>query len=314
MADKLQTPGPVVLPDWMGEKTGKDNTGGSQKTNGFVRKTINGISKVILYDLTSERLAARQGLLQAFDPRVKLVSILVFMFFTAMTRSFLTLFLLTAMVGMMVFLSNIGFRTYVKRVWMVIPLILLVLSIPAATNLFIKGEVILYIYRDTDLRIGSLELPRNLYFTLQGVRAVLKTTLRVGISISFGYLLITTTRWSHITKALAVLRVPKMLIAILDMTYRYIFVLCSVAAQMFEARSLRTVGALTNRENRRFIGHSIGFLFIKASHWSEEIYDSMVCRGYTGETVSMKEFRLCANDYIWIMNTIIIAIILLVLK
>ncbi|MCX7920447.1 MAG: cobalt ECF transporter T component CbiQ [Clostridia bacterium] len=304
----------AAIPDWLLEKnTYQDVKKAGKSSTGFLRRTLTEISGVVQNDLLSERIAAKKGFLQGVDPRVKLISLLLFMAFVGTTQSIITILLLCASASLMVMLSGVGFLSYIKRVWMVIPLILLVLSLPAATNVFIKGTPLIYVYGGLDINIGVIELPQELYFSVQGVASIVKMALRIGGSISFGYVLVMTTRWSHITKALRVLRVPKLIITILDMTYRYIFVLARLMVEIFEARYLRTVGKISNKENRRFVSNGLAFLFVRASYMSEEIYDSMVCRGYTGEPVSVNSFKISGNDFIWIFNCLIIIGVLIIL-
>lgn len=304
----------VNIPDWMLETDNIDSRKAGIARTGFLRRTLTGISKVLQNDLLAERFASRQGLLQGIDPRVKLLSILLFMIITGAAKSFATLIVLCIVSVMLVKLSRLGVFSYMKRVWLILPLFLLVLSMPAATNLIIEGRPLMYLYKGLDLKILFARLPQELYLSAEGIRAIVKMSLRIGVSISFGYLLVMTTRWSQLTKALAVLRVPKLAITILDMTYRYVFVLSRVSIEMFEARTLRTVGKIKNKDNRRFVANSIAYLFVKASYMSEEVYDSMLCRGYTGEPVSLTGFRLTRNDYIWIFNVIIIIMILVLLS
>lgn len=274
-------------------KAGSINTG-------FLRKTAAAISAFFQNDLLSEAFASKNGLLQRLDCRVKLLTLLFYMIFSGVAKSFLTLIFLAAIAVLMTKLSRLDLKLYFKRVWLVLPIIMLVLSIPAATSLFIQGKPLFLIYK-------------GLYLSAEGLRVVLRMSLRVGVSISFGYLLVMTTRWSQLTKSLSILKVPELMIAILDMTYRYIFVLSRLSVEMFEARFLRTAGKIRNSENRKFISNGMAFLFIKANHLSEEIYNSMLCRGYDGNPVSLYEFKLGRNDIIWIMNNIIIVLVLCVI-
>jgi len=74
--------------------------------------------------------------------------------------------------------------------------------------------------------------------------------------LSFGILLVLTTRWTSILAALRWFRVPSVFVTILGMTYRYIFLLLHTANSMFLARRSRSLGTFTARENRRWLGQA----------------------------------------------------------
>ena len=94
------------------------------------------------------------------------------------------------------------------------------------------------------------------------------------------------------------------------MTYRYIFLLANIGLQMSEARFMRTVGHLSQRENRRFLGLSIAVLFIKSNYLATEIFTAMRCRGFRHKIVSLKTLKLSKLDYIFLINNLLILLIL----
>jgi len=298
------------MPEWMLGKEQFNEVKSGKAGTGFLRKTLAEIAKVLENDLLAERFAAKAGLLQGVDPRLKLLSMLLFMVLAGTARSVTTLLFLSVMSAMLVKLSKLDAWAYMKRVWLILPVMMLVLSLPAATSLFIKGEPLFYLYRGLDFQVGHATIPGQIYVSNEGLLAVVKMFLRVSVSISFGYALVMTTRWSQLAKSLGVLKVPKLIIAVLDMTYRYIFVLVRLSIEIYEARFLRTVGKIKNRDNRKFISNSIGFLFIRSGYISEEIYHAMLCRGYDGGQVSLVDFKLGRNDFVWIVNVIVILLIL----
>jgi len=297
------------IPAWLLECEDNIATGGAR--TGFLRKTAAAVSGILKNELLAERFAAKNMFLQGIDPRLKLITMLPFMVMTGMLKSFSALILLCVVAFMLAELSGLGIFNYFKRVWMVFPLLVLVISIPAATNLFIPGRNVLTIFGGHNAGIWFLKFPDGLFFTSEGIAIILKMSLRVGVSLSFGYLLVMTTRWSYLTRSLRTLKIPRVVITILDMTYRYIFVLVQISIEIFEARYLRTVGKVRNRDNRRFIAGGIAYLFVKASHMSTEIYDSMLCRCYCGEPVGIRKFGFTRNDVVWAGDFSIIVIIIL---
>ena len=90
--------------------------------------------------------------------------------------------------------------------------------------------------------------------------------LRVETAATLALLLIYTTPWMHVLKALRVFRVPVVLVVILGMTCRYILLLLETAHEMFESRKSRTVGALDRGERRRMAISAAGVLLNRRSN------------------------------------------------
>ena len=288
------------IPQWLLENEKTELAKCGVRNDGFLTHTLKEISSVMQNDLLAERFAGKRGLFQGLDPRVRFLSVLFLMLAAGTTRSLPALIILLTAVFLTAGLSGLDMKAYIKRVWLILPLILLLVSVPAATSLLIPGRVLTVIP-------GT-----GLYFSIEGAASVMKMVLRTGVSISLGYVLVMTSRWHQITGSLAVLRVPKLIITVLDMTYRYIFVLSRLAVEMFEARKLRTVGKISNKDNRKYMGASMAFIFVKASFISEEVYNAMLCRG-GGEPVASSGFRLSAGDFVWIFNVLVISAVVFIL-
>lgn len=104
----------------------------------------------------------------------------------------------------------------------------------------------------------------NWTVTAQGLTSATYLISRVETTVTLSLLLVLCTLWTHVLKALRVLRVPVVFVVILGMTYRYIFVMLETAQNMFEARQSRLVGALSGSENRRIAAASVGVLLSKS--------------------------------------------------
>ena len=91
--------------------------------------------------------------------------------------------------------------------------------------------------------------------------------------------------------AQARLRLPLFCVEIIDLAYRYIFLIAKTGLQISQARFLRTFTQLPAQENRRFIGHSIAVLFLKTNYLVHEIHYAMRLRGYK-QYVSLQKFQL----------------------
>ncbi len=91
-------------------------------------------------------------------------------------------------------------------------------------------------------------------------------------SLSFGILLVLTTRWTNILAALRWFRVPSVFVTVLGMTYRYIFLLLHSINSMFLARRSRSLGDVLCKREPPWLGQALGTTMAKSHQLSEEVY------------------------------------------
>lgn len=261
---------------------------------GFVEKTIAGISNNIEQAIFSGENARRPGLLQRRDPRLKVVSFVLLVVAAGLSRSLPVLLGLYALVLLLAALSKLDVSGFIKRVWLGIPFFAGIVVLP---SVFFVGHHALF------------KIPLGL-FTLvvhrEGVLAAVTFVVRVGVSVSLAVLLILTTRWADILKALRTLRVPSLFIVVLSITYRYIFLLLHTANAMFLARKSRTVAHTSGKEQRWWIVASMSTLLSRSLRMSEEVYQAMLARGFSGDIYTYDIFAMKAGD--WLMLVLAVAV------
>jgi energy-coupling factor transporter transmembrane protein EcfT len=108
-------------------------------------------------------------------------------------------------------------------------------------------------------------------------------------SLTISLLVIHTTPFHKIIKALKVFRVPDTFLLIITLSYKYIFVFAKTVENMYLARKSRLVGMVKNDEARMWIAGRIVFMFRKTMARYEEVYSAMVARGFC-EEVKLSEF------------------------
>ncbi len=295
------------IPEWLLRPSNNvDSVSKAQLS--FLRRTLTQLLSVFSNEIYLNKSIYCSGLLQKIDPRCKIIVLIGFIITTNFCHSWLQLFTLFAISLLYAKLSNLAIKKYLIRTWAYIPFFILICSIPALFNIFNPGIPVLKVL---PANINHKIFIHGLYVSSVGIEVVCKLFLRSGITISFSYLLIMTTSWHHITKSLSSLRLPNSFIVIMDMAYRYIFLLSIIALQLIEARFIRSVGKLDNNENRKFIGHSIAFLFIKASFVAHEVFFAMRLRGFSGKYKSLDIFKITKLDIIFVLNNLILFMMLL---
>ena len=254
------------------------------KSDDFLSKNISNITHLLESVMSAEDLCRAPGLLQGLDARVKVATVVLFIVVVGLARSLPILGGIFALILVFVVLSKIPLGIFLKRILIFIPIFTAVIAIPA---LFVTPGAPL-------VTAGS-----KVIITEQGARTAGLLVLRVTDSLSFGILLVLTTRWTDILAALRWFRVPSLFVAVLGMTYRYIFLLLHTANSMFLARRSRTLGTFSGRENRRWLGQALGTTMAKSQHLSEEVYLAMLSRGYRDEGLALNSFTLRRRDFLW---------------
>jgi cobalt/nickel transport system permease protein len=278
----------------------------------FVEKTIDAFSRVLLDDFYAERIANSRGLMQGLHPGVKVVTTLLLIFVAVSLRSWPVLLLFNLWVLLLANMSAVPLPTFLKRVWLVVPLFTGIIVLPTIFNVIRPGDPLLVLLHFSGQHhFGPWALPGDLAITREGVHGAVIFILRVGACVSLSVLLTLTTRWPSLLRGFSMIRVPALFTRILEMTYRYIYVLLQSANDMFLARKSRTVGRTTTGEQQRFVGSAMGALWTRSLALSEEVHAAMISRGYTGIPRTLTSFKILGLDWIWIVFTVLVSIMLL---
>lgn len=299
----MTEPSMTTTPDWLVRpEVGLCPCGciGKRSKADFVEKTIGGASNLMRQSMFSDEVAARDGLLQRLDARVKVVSLLVLLITTALIHNPVVLVGLYTACLVLATMSRLSLGFFVARVWLFIPIFTGIVVLPATFSFITHGHIVVPLGSWFGARVG---------LTQQGLTAAGLIVLRVATSISLVVLVTITTPWPRLLAALRALFVPRMFILVIGMAYRYIFHLLGSVSDMFTARKARTVGTIGNtKRDRAFVAASAGALFGKAHALSEEVHMAMVSRGYRGNAATLTHARLRAFDVAFGVATLTLAL------
>jgi len=250
----------------------------------FIQSTMQGFARAFAKALQSEQAASENGLLQALDPRVRVVGILMMVISVIMYRRLEIIAAMLMLAVVIAVLSRVSMASLAKRVWLVVLGFTGLIALPA---LFLTpGEPL-------------FAVPwAHAVISVQGLKAAALLVLRVETAATLTTVLVLCTQWAHILKALRSMRLPAEIVTMLAMTHRYIFLLIETANQMFESRQSRTVGTLDGSEQRKMTARTAGVLLGKSIALSHEVYLAMLSRGFHGEVYLLTDFRLHAADYV----------------
>jgi cobalt/nickel transport system permease protein len=291
------------LPDWLKEveqRIPADVQPKAGRKTDFIEKTITGVSALVKDTLFSEKYARGNGFLQSRDARTKTLALFAFLLSASMAHRIGTLFIIYAFLLALALLSRVPFLFFFRRVWFFMPFYTGIIALPAIFSFITPGRPL--------VEIGALVI------TEQGVNSALTLVIRVGVCVSAGVLLVITTKWQEILRALQVMHVPFMFILTAEMTYRYIFLLLKIVSDMHLARRSRLLRQLSGPENREWVTSRIAVLLKKSQSMSEQVYLAMLSRGYTGSVRAVKFAPIGFIDYSLLATSVVVAAVVAVLK
>ena len=175
-----------------------------------VAKTLRGFSHALEQTLAAESTAREDGLLQALDPRVKLLGLLSLVLAAALSRRLAVLAALFVLAVALALASRLSLPSLALRVWL-----------PAFGFTFMIAAPALFLTPGEPL----YPLPFGSAITTQGMRSASLLLARAEAAVTLSTLLVLTTPWMHLLKALRALRVPAEAVLLLAMTHRYAVVL-----------------------------------------------------------------------------------------
>lgn len=190
------------------------------------------------------------------------------------------LIVLAIMAGGIIIKAGIPARFFVKL--MLVPLSFLLLSVltiavsisPNPTGFWLAHNV-----GGATVGIRLQDLVIAVYIFVKSLGAV-----------SCLYFLALTTPMTEIITVFGKMRVPVLITELMVLIYRFIFVFLEIATTIRRAQSSR-LGYVTMKSSFRSMSQLFSALFGKVFLKSNELFDTMASRGYTGE------IKVLANKY-----------------
>ncbi|HEY8490656.1 MAG TPA: cobalt ECF transporter T component CbiQ [Dehalococcoidia bacterium] len=222
-----------------------------------------------------ERYEARSSPLHRADARVKLVATVAYIFAVTLTPfgAWTALLLLAAPLVPAAAASRLSPWLVLRRSMLALP--------------FVLAAVPLAFTREGPAVFSVPLLGWDASET--GLTAVATILAKSWLSVTAAVLLTASTPAVELIRALRALRVPRLLVATVQVMYRHIFVIGEEAARLTRARDSRSGARPGYRSGgtlwwrARVLGNMVGSLFLRSYERSERVYAAMLARGYDGE-------------------------------
>lgn len=236
-------------------------------------------------------LAAQDKWLNRVHPLSKL---LVTVLFITLVVSF-SKYNMTGLSGMVLYLivlfvvGEISFTDSIKRLRIVIPIVCFI----GIVNPFFDTQIV--------TRFGDIGISG-------GIISMMTLIIKGVFTVLASYLLIVTTPIEQICYALRLLHLPKIMVTVILLIYRYITLFLEEVEKLSQAYALRAPGQ--KGISWKAWGPLVGQLLLRSMDRAEHVYESMCMRGYHGEFYygNNRSFQLGDLAYllIWVMVLIVI--------
>jgi len=250
-----------------------------------------------------------KSLLHTLDARVKLPLVVGFILTIALIPwgAWPAYLIAAAFVLSAVILSGLGFKYVLSRTALATPFVLAALPV-----IFTTPGLPVVTFSPVGWQVSM---------TLQGMERFVSIALKSWMAVQSAILLAATTPFPDLLIAMRAARVPRLLVSIFSLMWRYLFVLGDEALRLLRARaarsghaedpSLKPGASLIWRA--RIAGGMAGSLFVRSRERSDRIYNAMLARGYDGEVRTLPSASLKARDLAILVAGCIAMALLLIL-
>ena len=234
------------------------------RRKGFLDRTLGELSHVLDRSFSAEMSAAKGGVLQQMDARVKLAGAGLLIVTAAAAQSHAVVLGLWAVGVGLALASRLKWRE-LTTLWMGVLLFSGVIAWPA---LFLTPGAAWW-------RVPVL----GWTITESGWRTATMLLARVLTTSTLGSVLVSTTPWHELLRAMRAFRLPVVAVVLIGMTYRYIFLFIQTTLDMLEGRQSRLAGELPPAQRRTMAVATVGVLMSKAFELSSDVHLAMQSRG-----------------------------------
>ncbi len=217
--------------------------------------------------------------LHRMDPRIKIISALLFSIHIAIANRTLVLGIGLALSLILIFFARLPGKGLLLRFLIVNSFVFLIwLVLPFTTD----GTAL--------WNLGLLTA------TQEGIDLSLAITLKTNAIVLALTALLGTTTVINLAHALDHMWMPKKLVQLIFFTWRYVHVVAAELTRLTTAMKVRCFRPRSNVHTYRSYAYLLGMLFVRSFDRSERIYQAMICRGFHGFFPAYRHFALRGVD------------------
>ncbi len=237
------------------------------------------------------------------DARVKLVFIVAIILSCSLlpVNAWSAYILIFSVLIVIMLLSELSFAYIIKRSLLVLPFLLTAAPL---------------IFHASDNTVG----PISYTISPMGLIRFASLGIKSWLSVLAAILLASTTSFPELLLAMCSLKIPRILVAIFGLMWRYLSLMFEEVERLMRARQSRSSrDVIFNRHTggnlfwrARVTGGMAGSLFVRSLERSERVYNAMLARGYDGEIRALDEPPIRGTSLMWLIISIVILFLLVI--
>jgi cobalt/nickel transport system permease protein len=277
----------------------------------FIDNSIGKISGILKSYFLIEA-GSKNGLFQRLDSRIKILFMLYFIIITSLKKDIQSEIFIFLIILLFITASRLRILNFYKLVFFFSFIFGFLIALPSSLNIIIKGEIIYpLVHLESPVDFWIYHIPAEIGLTREGLSATLMLTLRIINSMSISLLIINTTPFTEIIRALKLFRIPDTFLMIISITYKYIFIFARTVEDIYFSMKSRITGSLSKSEMGELIAGRITFMFKKSRITCEEVYRAMISRGFSNDVIIYSFNRMKLTDWFACVIFLITGIVLL---
>jgi len=226
-----------------------------------------------------ENFARGGSLLHRLDPRVKIVTALLYSVTVAVLSDIRVILAGLAFSVLLVAAARLNLRRLFARILVAnLFIVFLWLFLPWT----VEGEAV--------YRWGAVTITR------EGLFLALAVTLKANAIIAASIALLATSPLADIAHGLNLLRVPQKLVVLLMLTVRYIHLIFSEYKRLVNSAKTRAFRPRIGLRTYKTIASMFAILLLRSHDRADSVLHAMQLRGFSGRFPALKRFRLSAAD------------------
>ena len=234
--------------------------------------------------------------LHAMDGRVKLVLLIFIIVYAVFSTQILVMVILEIYLLLLMYLSNISFKTALTRVLLLLPfggIIILFQPFIHPGNVIWTGSFGIQI-TDTGLLWGALLMSRLI------------------VALSSIVLLSSISPMQEVVQSFRKLGMPREFALIFSLMIRFLFMFFDELHRIMHAQKSRCFDAFNKKISYKWrmkqLGYTVAMMFLSSYERGETIYMSMASRGYSDQSnlYHDRKRKFGTNEYVFIFTTLLL--------
>ncbi|GAB6100387.1 cobalt ECF transporter T component CbiQ [Halanaerocella petrolearia] len=152
-----------------------------------------------------------------------------------------------------------------------------------------------------------------LVISKEGLIYALQITIRANSILLVLISLLSTTSLVELTYTFTYLKLPRKLIYLFFLVYRYFDVIKEEYQKLYNAMLLRGFKNKTSLHTYKSYAYLLGMLLVKSYDRAQQVYEAMLCRGFKGQFYLQDDFQFSSLDFIMMLGSLVVVSWLIIL-